>query len=432
MTDIILHPNQVEHYNNISNWLKTKPLYFELSPTGTGKTYVTSNYALKHNLNLYIICPVAAKPIWNIVANKHYINISSTMTYQMLRTLYIDITYIENLCEEGTLFIFDEGHSIKNKSKQSEAVIKLSSFIISYIELNKCKSRVVFISATPYDKPAHSEQLIRFMGIDIKNIYDFCYKLDPDETSKRSKISYTTHNLFVNVICKHYGFIMPKVKGEFNVTIHNICFKPKNEDLKVTITESLNTIKSYIDDKMSWGIIIETLGKLESIKVRFIIDYIKANMKPNHKYIICCDRLASLDILMAEFEDDGILCVKGSLKPNERTKMIHKFNNDDDYKLLCMTSASGGQSISLHDISGNFNREMYIIPSYNMLNIIQSIGRIDRIGLQSNGNVYITYLMIDDKLEEISLLRSLSNKKKVIENITCDTCIPDTYNVIEL
>ena len=74
--------------------------------------------------------------------------------------------------------------------------------------------------------------------------------------------------------------------------------------------------------------------------------------------------------------------VHGKQTYEERKKNIKNFQKNKERIILC-NIAAGGQSINLHDETGEFPRVSLIVPSYSSTQLIQALGRIHRAGSKS-------------------------------------------------
>jgi len=88
------------------------------------------------------------------------------------------------------------------------------------------------------------------------------------------------------------------------------------------------------------------------------------------------------------------LRIDGSIAPAKRFEMVKKFNQDNNIKLLLLTTSVGGVGLNLHTA----NVVVMFDHDYNPMNDLQAIDRAHRIGQKNVLNVY--RLIVKDTLEE--------------------------------
>src|SRR5271170_5278930 len=83
--NIRLFPDQFRHFMNIIKHLKYNIFYVDTSPTGTGKTFITSAVSSFYKLPMVVLCPAVTEGIWKEVANKYSVPCNMVMSYDVLR-----------------------------------------------------------------------------------------------------------------------------------------------------------------------------------------------------------------------------------------------------------------------------------------------------------------------------------------------------------
>ena len=134
--NIKLFPDQFRHFMKIVKHLKNNIFYVDTSPTGTGKTFITSAIASFYKLPMVVLCPAVTEGIWKEVAIKYAVPCNMVMSYDVLRgksgkTVSHSIftykksntynnheieftTVFKSMLEKGILLVFDEFHHVKN------------------------------------------------------------------------------------------------------------------------------------------------------------------------------------------------------------------------------------------------------------------------------------------------------------------------------
>lgn len=186
-----LFPYQAECFEKLCAILEKMPAAINCSETGTGKTKVSLAIAEKYQYGqILVICPNSVKHKWKDESKYHGIPtakitkivgrgkekiIDGILNYEALRSCnhnlikrteplpptlgkdkklkhkyhYEPTPYLIELIEEGTLFIFDENHRVKNASAQ---VTKVAAIISTAIATRETRSRIILNSRTPLDK----------------------------------------------------------------------------------------------------------------------------------------------------------------------------------------------------------------------------------------------------------------------------------------
>lgn len=283
--EITLFEYQHPHFEKIFSILDQHNIALDLSPLGTGKTYISAKYIeinpqLKH---VYIICPASLRSKWSDVVKTHGLpnveiysynevaghkmvnpkhgllhrNDFKTSRLIMGNNVEIEMASFKisdkyrKYYEDGELlFIFDEIQHIRNEnSYTTNACRELMRHILN----NKMGNKMICISGTPFDK---SEQIITFyrnVGIQTsdelvshnwhtgeysykgyQNIIDYCQKIDVNgagkvfyDEVKRNKhlhaeaCKYKGYQLFLCVILKYLSSHMKMIEKNKH-TIFNI------------------------------------------------------------------------------------------------------------------------------------------------------------------------------------------------------------------
>lgn len=118
----------------------------------------------------------------------------------------------------------------------------------------------------------------------------------------------------------------------------------------------------------------------------------------------------TLQYLFNRLEKDGIkaLIISGDIRPDDRPKIIEKFQNDQNIEVL-LSSKVGSEGLDFQFCDTLFN---YDLP-WNPMEVEQRIGRLDRIG-QEAPIIRIYNLWIKDTIEE-RILRRLYDRIHIFE-----------------
>ena len=258
-------------------------------------------------------------------------------------------------------------------------------------------------------------------------------------------------------------FAMPKPKTEYKRNMMNAFLDTDEASLEL-INEGImmltNAVKwdgDDVGDRREWSLggITNGLKRIEQGKLMSIARYVRKQSKkfPNKKFVICCGARDTRNhtflqkILYKEYCMDSIkntlyelrktnklwknvnkdiinlICDKymdqkvypdilnGKIKKKDRVNIVKKFQQNNNNKwCLIMSPGVGSESISLGDKHGDHPREMLIIPDYYFGRVVQSTGRIDRVGVKSDVKVMLVYSR--QGMLETNILNSMIRKTK--------------------
>jgi hypothetical protein len=472
-----LKENQVKHVKRMVQIALRSINILDTSRTGRGKSYTTIALALFFGLKPLVVTTATMVEVWKDLLKKYKIDFIDVLSYQLLaskagskqdekrhliriddedkernETSYILTKKGLELQEYG-LLVFDEGQNMKNVSDKTKACIALAKAVIPK-EGKKTTSRIITLSASLFDKEENAVQFCRVFGyvtkyhkmydvrdsefhpLGINELIETAYLFNEKKTEEvvdnvglgPKTITKLTFNILAKVIFPYISSRMQNPTSEHASLVYNGFFKLGEEESKIydKAIRSLEKLVVFHDDR-----ILNTknyMGKIQPILINLEIAklYIFYRLttryltKTNHKVIICLNYRKSIDAMSEAFKDFEPQILEGEVKPADRKKAIDKFNNDPKTRLLICTPATGGVGISLHDTKGDFPRVMFIVPTYDMIKILQAAGRIDREGKKSDSTVYIVYGQTESKVTEKRILDAIARKTKVLHNVNAD------------
>lgn len=198
----MLFPEQIENVEHMIKTFDESHIVQNASPTGSGKTYITSAIAAHYGFDMIVIGPKSAEFTWTRVAKEFGVHVTfytfaairgvidrkkravirfgpiqKTLAHGYLirtdnrsefssETTFKPTAYYLDMIKKGVLLVVDECHHIKNTSDQSHAVKALIQPLSKAGTLMpQTPSRALFLSATPFDKEDHSVNMCRAMGV---------------------------------------------------------------------------------------------------------------------------------------------------------------------------------------------------------------------------------------------------------------------------
>ncbi len=440
--DIIskLLPYQVAHTANISHSLKTYKKSLDLSDTGTGKTYCAIAACLTLGKKPFIVCPKAVISSWMRIMKFFGIKYYGITNYEALlgpkmydakspdkKILCPYIKKTNNKIAKGDkitytfdwqnipddcVVIYDEAHRCKNTTSYNSKIL---------LALAKTKASILLLSATLIDRPEKFAVFGVVLGL---------YKNITDSKMWLSKVGEGYDNVNEGI----HDTIFPKYASRMKIKDLGKLF-PKNKIMAEAYDmDSIKEIQlqyQYIDiaikqfenkeinSSCKLSQILYCRMKIEMLKVPTYIEEAKKHIDENNSVAIFVNFTDSLNTIASAF--DTTCVIHGQQTMDERNKAIDDFNSDISRIIVC-NIGSGNAGISLHDTIGNFPRVGIISPSYNGIQVVQSLGRLARANGKTHVRQYIIYCAqtIEEKICE--------NMREKITNIAMlnDTNI-DSY-----
>ncbi len=460
---IILKDSQIEPFREASDILQKYHSYIDVSPTGSGKSFLAVSLAFSFKLPIVVACPSASVEVWRKIEREvDGITFIDIVSYETLRAFgqganfYYKYRYVGGerqagpsddwirICMNGVFLILDEAHGLKNETAQNTALSILTNEIIMHPN-----SRFGVLSATLFDSDNNSINIARMLGLvgtsklydideytgaytptgllELYNVAAYVSKAadkrmdldDPYTSDKDTAPRIATDYLLYIIGSMQVEIVNTEIerrcyRGFFRVMPNDVekLDEAMMELRKVSALNSNDNIEGHID----FGAVTRVLRIIEIAEANTMarVAYDWLIQEPECKVIVCVNFIETFEIIMRVMQLNGIpiLGFNGSTKTNHRSKIVASFNNDDKYRFLLMTTQTGGQSISLHDLVGNRKRKMLISPSYRMTLLHQATGRIFRMGQKSVGEAYIFYPYSSISIDKV--MRALSTKSGIM------------------
>lgn len=386
---------QILHVQNLIGAINNNNIAIDTSDTGCGKTYCALAICKQLNLEPIIICPKSIISNWRRISYKFDVRPLFICNYETLRLCkyyklndridcpylsFKDKTFTWHNLKTNNIIIFDEVHFCKNKSTLNGRLL---------------------ISSLPYKKLLLSATLID----DLKSFEIFTYLLGWCNNIKRTKkyLICETNN------CKSFNYLVKKLYPKYASRIsikelgdrfpkNNIIVESYDDENNNLIDEEYKKIKEYykmLDEKQDKinenrigklnksGILADisfSRQKIELYKIEIIIDLISQYRENKYSIVVFVNFNKTLEMLSKLLD---VKClIHGNQTHEERIKNIKSFQKNLERIIIC-NIAAGGQSINLHDETGNYPRVTLIVPSFSSTQLIQALGRIHRAGSKS-------------------------------------------------
>lgn len=489
---ILLYSFQKQHFHNMITISSYSKHIFDLSRMGLGKTECAIKLCLVLDLPALIVSPVTCKDMWIERCEKYglktygfisYASISGKKNSDLSHNLLVRKTVHKNnktfikfkpstelmrIVKDGVVFIFDEAQELRNNTGKFKAVLAITKYINEVETVSKC----LYLSGTLYCKKECSLNFSRYIGFiksskmyytsrgqlskkgyGLDEMIENCKKMDLEKTidivsqspftdKKRMKeISIDIcHKLFTNVVCKYLHSSMPKPDYGYHLNICNLYIKlddAATKEIKMRLRRLNDIIR--MNGNLGGG---NALAQMNNNLV--MLDNAKSIVAADLATSILDNTLRQKCILITNFEQTlqiykehlskykGVV-VNGKVNVGDRSGLIDKFNNDDKCRYSIFNRKVASFGINLHDQKGGRNRNSIVLPSWFVLEFIQSLIRIYRVGVKSDSKIFIINALIDgdNSLESKiiqSIIESTKNLRDIMNNNKSETIrLPEEY-----
>ena len=409
------------------------PNFFEVAQTFENKILGIVNYESIKNGKHYI----SATDFTNEIREDcPYIKVTRTqlkdpVTGDWIRSesgrIKEKISNIEWTLPENTLIIFDEAHKGKtglaHKKDNSGNNILLTS-IKTYL---KPTVKVMFLSATITDRLECFDGICYIIGLineySAREYRAFTARLGATNETKLKKINH--------IMYPFYGSRLraSDIQEYFNeCDISSKIFKINSEaaeeieKLHRLIAETMQELRNR-GSSQGLGFIIRCWSKIEVLKAPTVVNEVIRDLEQGCSVVVFVNFTATIDVLLAGLSELPVFhkykhgIIDG--KSKDRQETIEKFRSDE-LRLIITNIKSGGTSVSLHDINGNYPRTSYVFPTWSSIDFRQALGRIHRVGGKTKAKQYVVYVGDSDDESmtvEVKLCESMYTKLKNIELI---------------
>ncbi|WP_051477587.1 DEAD/DEAH box helicase [Aquimarina pacifica] len=185
---------------------------------------------------------------------------------------------------------------------------------------------------------------------------------------------------------------------------------------KINIINTLTKLRQLANHPQ----LINNTSENQSGKFKDVTNYLDILVKSKKKVLIFSSFVSHLAIYESWSKQNDIpfVCLTGQTKSDDREKVVHEFQNNDNISLFFISLKAGGVGLNLTQAS-------YVIlldPWWNPFIEKQAIARAHRIGQAQN--VIVTRFITKDTIEE-KILRLQEQKKNLSNDIIEVNTVPD-------
>ena len=473
---IVLSDEQKAHVDRMEVILQRNLGVIDCSSTGSGKTITALAVARRFGMNVFVVSPCTTKDIWVKKTKEYGVPLVGVWSYESFRSVkgsqpshgYLSRTespsgpsfdptqkFFELLATHSVLFVFDEAQKLRNTNESFKACRSL----IHAARLRGGCSRIALLSASLFDKEEQAVHIMNLLGIvndskmcvkgrsrrepdfsTLTTLIEFTHSIDPVETERvmeaftitQKNADRVAYILFLNVIKPAMVSAMdpPKHVASIDAANYSAEMGEDGEKLQIAISSLRKIFHSNEDGSLSvksggFGTTTTAMMSIESAKARTLCRKVRESLStPGVKAVVFVNYNATFDYLTSELSDFGPLSLNGKVPEKKRYEVVQLFQaHNNDHRLIISNIVVGGVSIDLHDTHGSFPRHVWMIPTHNLIDMLQAAGRVHRRGVMSVPVIRVLYGKTP--VREESILKTLWVKSGVSRDIIAHTSADD-------
>ncbi len=194
----------------------------------------------------------------------------------------------------------------------------------------------------------------------------------------------------------------------------------KKMDGKVVLDETKNILKKLtrLSQIASNPYLIDKSYNEVPTKFIELDNLVEQILKRNEKMLIWTNYIENISLLKNRYRSLSPLVIHGSVDIERRNKIVHRFQNEDEYKILIANPSAAKEGLTLTSA----NNAIYLDRSFNIVDYLQSQDRIHRISQKKDCNIYILLAKnsIDEYIDDV-----IYKKSEVAKYIQGDTKLID-------
>ncbi len=403
---------QFEHTKRLIDSIYLNGYAFDLSETGTGKSYVAAAVARAMNKPLVIICPKTIIPQWRKIAALFGLN-PLIINYEKIgrgNTEYMrwehlpdpmhpwDVTIRKELPSfkfpKNSFIILDEGHRCKGQ-ETTNSWMMVSLALQGY--------RVLMSSATAATSPLEMKALGFLCGMHrLYNFTEWCLMHGGQWMGNYGAITWDmdSRDAYAAMLgLNQYMFDRRKCASRMTVEDFGNLFPEShvvaeaysmgsNEPKMQAVYENMESEIARLNERAEgyrnhvFAVLMKARRESELLKVPLFVEMIEDLFDENKSVVIFLNFTETIEAVanrLAKKYRPHIGYIVGGQSENARQNDIDNFNSDKKRIMITQISA-GGVGVSLHDLNGKFSRASIVSPNFSAFQLVQALGRIWRTG----------------------------------------------------
>ena len=420
-----LFPAQAESCDSLVRSIKSYNAALDASVTGTGKTLKAIEIARKLGLRAFVVCPKPVIPAWRREFEDQGVEYIDVLNYEKLRTGNTDylIRSGKNFkwtLPQDALIIFDEVQNCKGLYTLNAKML---------IAARSSGRSLLLLSATAAKSPAEMRSIGYALGLhNLRNFYSwgkkygcdfnrfkqFVFQKDFDfMLEDLNKIIYPArgHKLTRDDLgdgFKRTRILTNPIDFGDGGAIAQLYSDMEKEIAALKERKKQDVLNAGENEVMEVTRLLRLRQEVELLKVPVVVDMIKGYRDEGKAVVFFANFNATLDAVAEKLtEPKGF--IRGGQKAQERQEYIDRFQHGD-LNIMLANIQAGGVGVNLHDEHGIAERVTLINPTYNEMDLVQALGRVDRMGSHTDSvqHVLVTSGTIEEKVAE-SAAQKISN-----------------------
>lgn len=405
--------------------------------TGLGKTFVAAAVAKYLELPVMVVCPASVVDKWidtlidwfdiDAVFVESYERLVRSGNEHVVRTSKKRgkttlTTFTWNL-EDNTVIIFDEVHKVSGLSSLTSKVFLGA--------IASPKSYVIGLSATAANSVLNMDALGRALRLHTGDWWEWCLRNGARpgifgglefkaEWPKAAAALRRIHEfVFPDRGCRVRKDEMPdRLESTVIVDVVNENY-PKAAQVylgHIDDAEREDYEKAEEKETEVSALVLHTRAaqRIELGKVSAMVEKTLDLIDEGRSVVVLLNYTHSISMFIDMLPPQlRYRCFTGTMAANKK-KAAHADFQANVVKLFIAQTAAGSTAIDLHDIHGGHPRAMLISPGYKPLELIQALGRTDRLGAKTASLQFIVFSShkiekrkakaVQSKLNALSLL----------------------------
>lgn len=384
-----LLPYQKEPCARLTKILLEKGSALDASDTGVGKTYCAVHVAKNLGLPVGIICPKAVIPAWKRVCEAEGLEPAFILNYEKITrgsTEYVLRDRNRFAWNFAGLVIWDEVQRCKSPTSLNARML-ISAWDTKVI-------RCLCLSATAFQNPIEMRALGFVLGLHKNfNFWHFCF----ENGAKKDRWGGVSWHGKEEQLEKIHRQVFPERGVRVRIKDLDEGVFPKNKiiacALQLDNVKELDAVyheaqkeldelamKELDDYPSAFTIMLRARQKAEVLKVPLLVEMAEDLLVEGKSVIVFTCFTGTLELLATYLKTDCL--IHGGQTAEQRQKNIDAFQNNTSRVIIANVQA-GGVGVSLHDVNGNYPRNVLLCPTYSAMDLRQALGRAYRSGGKS-------------------------------------------------
>jgi superfamily II DNA or RNA helicase len=432
-----LYPVQATHVQKICTALLRNNAALDSSDTGTGKTVCAVEATKSLGKKAFVICPKIVIPSWEKTLAEQGASVIGIVNYEKLRTGRTRFGHwaAKNFTftiPDDALIIWDEVHRCQGLwSKNAKMLISAKKWANLMLSASACEDPTE-MRASGFVLGLHSLSNF-FNWAKARGCYVNPWGALEFKQNERWALDSINQELYP---ARGDRMTRADLKDFFKNTriiTDPLDFGDKGQIQKIydEMDQELSALeqkaKGDSKNKAAQKLVAQLRARqgIELAKVPATVEIIEDEIQGGNSVAVFLNFDATLEAIGQRLKVPYEV-IKGGQKAEAREKAVGNFCADRTHVILC-NIAAGGLGVSLHDVNGVRPRTALISPTYNAKDMLQTIGRVDRAGAQSDSVQRILFAAgtVEEKVET-SVRAKLKNISDLHEK---DLTEPETPSI---